>query len=145
MKVCFKKKRIFGLALILYFSIYAASPLLYIDAKQKSPEGLCATKTEATYRTDLHIYLYELICSTFVSKSIKETSKPIAVILLLKKRAVLSEDKASTRIHLADMAMLDTRLMFSTNPSFPISMQVVYNACENFPRLFSGLSPPQPA
>lgn len=145
MVFCFNKKRIFGIALVLYFSIYAASPLLYIDAKQKSPEGLCATKNETADRTGLHIYLYELICSTFVSNSSKETSKPIAVILLLKKRAVLSEDKVSTLIHLADMAMLDTRLMFSTNPSFPISMHVVYNACENFPRLFSGLSPPQPA
>ncbi|MGO9379698.1 MAG: hypothetical protein ACLP29_14290 [Dissulfurispiraceae bacterium] len=142
---CFKKKQIFGLALVLYFSIYAASPLLYTGVNQKSPEGLRATKTEAAYRTDLHIYLYELICSTFVSKSGKETSNPIAVILLLKTRAVLSEDKASTLIHLADMAMLDTRLMFSNNPSVPISMHGIYNAYENSPRLFSGLSPPQPA
>jgi hypothetical protein len=140
---CFKKKRIFGLALVLYFSIYAASPLLYAGANQKTPEGIRATKTDSVYGSDLHIYLYELIYSTFASKSSKETSKPIAAILLLKKRAVLSEDKASTLIHLADLAMLDVRLIFPTNPSFPVSMHVVYNAYENFPRLFSGLSPPQ--
>jgi hypothetical protein len=139
----FNKKQIFGLALVLYFSIYAASPLLYTGANQKSPEGLRATKTDSAYGTDLHIFLYELICSTFVSKSSKEPSKPIAVILLLKKRAVLSEDKASILIHMADMAMLDTRLMFSADHSFPISIRFVYNAYENLPRLFSGLSPPQ--
>jgi hypothetical protein len=142
---CFKKKRIFGLALVLYFSIYAASPLLYAGANQKTPEGIRATKTDFVYGSDLHIYIYELIYSTFASKSSKETSKPIAAILHLKKRAVLSEDKASILIHLADVAMLDVRLIFPTNPSFPVSMHVVYNAYENFPRLFSGLSPPQPA
>lgn len=139
----YNKKWIFSLAIVLYFSIYAASPLFYICSTPKSPEGLLATKADLTYRTGLHIFLCEFICSTFESKRIKEMAKPIAEFLLLKKRAVLSDGEASILIRLADMAQPNERLMFSTDPSISISMLSVYNSYENFQRLFSGLSPPQ--
>jgi len=86
----YNRKKIFSLAIVLYFSISATSPLIYICANPKSPEVLLATKTNSAYRTDLHIILYEIICSTFSSKRSKEISKPITGLLLLKKKAVLS-------------------------------------------------------
>lgn len=141
----YNRRQIFILAIVLYFSIYATSPLIYICANPKSPEGLLATKTDSAYRTDLHIFLYELICSTLASNRSKEISKPITGVLLLKKRAVLSDDEASTLIRLADMADLNERVMFSNKPSILISVLKVYKSSENFQRLSSGLSPPQRA
>ena len=143
MTSCYNRKRIFSLAVVLYFSIYAASPLFYICSTTKSPEGLLATKADSTYRTGLHIYLYEFICSTFESKRIKEMAKPIIGFLLLKKRAILSDDEASTLIRVADLAQLNERLLFSNDPSISISLLQVYKYHENFQRLCSGLSPPQ--
>jgi hypothetical protein len=137
------RKQIFSLAIALYFSIYAASPLFYVCAEQRSSEGLHAVGTESAYGTDLHIFLYELIYSTFDSEYSKEKPEPIAGILLRKKRAVLSDDKASNLIRIADIAKLNEHLFFLSDTSFPISMLSVFNSYENFPLLFSGLSPPQ--
>ena len=137
------RKRIFSLVIALYFSIYAASPLFYVCAKQRPSEGLHAVGTESAYGTDLHIFLYDLIYSTFDSKYSKEKPEPIAGILLLKKRAVLSDDKASNLICIADIAKLNEHLFFLSDPSFSISMPSLCNSYENFPLLFSGLSPPQ--
>ena len=137
------RKRIFSLAIVLYFSIYAASPLFYVYTKQRPSEGLYAVGTESAYGTNLHIFLYDLIYSTFNSKYSKENPEPIAGILLLKKRAVLSDDKASNRICIADIAKLNEHLLSLSDPSFSISVLSVCKSCENFQLLFSGLSPPQ--
>ena len=137
------RKRIFSLAIVIYFSIYAASPLFYVSAKQRPSEDLHAVGTESSYGTDLHIFLYDLIYSTFDSKCSKEKPEPIAGILLLKKRAVLADDRASTLICIADIANLNEHLFFLSDPSFSISMPPLCNSYENFPLLFSGLSPPQ--
>ena len=137
------RKRIFSLAIVLYFSIYAASPLFYVCAKQRPSEGLHAVGTESAYRTDVHIFLYDLIYSTFDSKYSKKNPEPIAGILLLKKRAVLSDDKALNNICIADIARLNEHLFFLSDPSFSISMLSPCNTYKNFPLLFSGLSPPQ--
>ncbi len=139
------RKKIFNLAVVIYFSIYAVSPLIYICAKQKTPECFSAIKTDCKYGPDLHIFLYEFICSIVASKSCHETSNPISGILLLKKRTVLSEDKASTLIHLSNMAELNDMVMGLSDPSFALSVSSIDNSCENAPKLFSGLSPPRTA
>jgi hypothetical protein len=139
------RKKVFSLTVVIYFSIYAASPLIYICAKQKTSECFSATKDYCKYGPDLHIFIYEFICSIDASKSCHETSNPITGILLLKKRTVLSEDKASTLINLSNMAELKDILMVSSDPSFALSMSSIDNSYENSPKLFSGLSPPRTA
>ena len=139
------RKKIFGLTVVIYFSIYAVSPLIYICAKQKTPECFSAAKDDCKYGPDLHIFICEFICSIVASKSCHETSNPITGILLLKKRAVLSEDKASTLIHLSNMAELNDMVMVLSDPSFALSVSSIDISCENAPKLFSGLSPPRTA
>ena len=139
------RKKVFSLTVVIYFSIYAASPLIYICAKQKTTECFSATNTDCKYGPDLHIFLYEFVCSIVTSKSCHETSNPITGILLLKKRTVLSEDKASTLIHLSNMAELNDMMIGLSDPSFALSVSSIDNSCENAPKLFSGLSPPRTA
>src|SRR5664279_3200878 len=122
------RKKIFGLTVVIYFSIYAVSPLIYICAKQKTPECFSATKDDCKYGPDLHIFLFEFICSIAASKSCHETSNPIHGILLLKKRTVLSEDKASTLIHLSNMAELNDMVMVPSDPSFALYMSSIDNS-----------------
>ncbi len=136
------RKRILSLAIVLYFSIYAASPLLCVYAIRSS-ESLHAAGTGSAYRTDSHIFLYELICLTLESKHSKEKPQPIAGVLLLKKRAILSDDKVSNLIRLADIAKLNEHLTFFSDPSLSLSRLSTFSSYDNYPLLFSGLSPPQ--
>ena len=140
------RKLLLSLAFVLYFSIYAISPLLCNGAKQNSPQDFPATKNSSAYRADLHIFIYDLICSTFLSKNRNETPKPfLGGILFLKKRAVLSDDKVSNLIRLSDIVVLDDQLLFPSNPPISIAILLQHHASDNFLNQFSGLSPPQAA
>jgi len=138
-----EKKRILGLAMVLYFTVYASSPLIYIDKKHNSSLLPNTQRSTSSYSTDLRIFLYELICSTLSSGVSTETQKPIAGILLLKKRAVLSEDKVSTLFRLVDISNLDEYLPFYSGSIKEVAINSLDHKNENCARIYSGLSPPQ--
>lgn len=137
-----KKQQIFSLAVVIYFFIYASSPLLYTSDKRGQAQSRSATKKAAALSADLHIFIYDLIFSTLTSERGKETSGPISGFLSLKKRAILSDDSASTLTRLNDEAELNEHLTFSTDFSSSISTVSADNSCENFPRSFQGCHRP---
>jgi hypothetical protein len=143
MKSFFDRKRILSLVFLLYFSVYASSPLLSFRDGQMSLRGCDEADSPSGYSKNFHIYLYDLICSNLFPRNNAGVPKAAAGVILLKKRAVLSDETAKL-IRLSDASGQDNNppflnyyvtVLLPSRPSI-ISAWIPSN-------LYPGLSPPQ--
>lgn len=131
-----------SLAFLIYFSIYASSPLLYTYDRNAILAARCAADASASYCKGLHIYLYELICSNFLERTANDP-RPAAAIFLLKKRAVLSDYDPHKLLRAEEASFQSSHNPLSEGLfSRPVCSISIQESTGDFERLHSGLSPP---
>ncbi|HTZ18595.1 MAG TPA: hypothetical protein VMB78_09175 [Dissulfurispiraceae bacterium] len=145
MKSFFDRKRIVSFVFLLYFSVYAASPICSFIDKRASLRGCGEAESPADYSRDFHIYLYDLICSNLFDWNNAGAQKTASGVILLKKRAVLSDETAKL-IRLSDvLSENDNPPLFSTGIAGPLHYLSPAGSPWIFSGLYSGLSPPRAA
>ncbi len=145
MKTLFDRKRILGLVFFLYFSVYAASPLFSFSEGQMSLRGSDDPGFPSAYSKNFHIYLYDLLCSNLFPKKKADFPRSPSGVILLKKRAVLSDETAKL-IRLSDVSSQNNSPLFIRDNAVThlLSLPRAVNKTI-FLNLYYGLSPPQAA
>lgn len=145
MKTFFDRKRILSLVFFLYFSVYAASPLFSFSEGQMQLRGPDDPGFPSAYSKNFHIYLYDLLCSNLFRKNKADFPRSASGVILLKKRAVLSDETAKL-IRLSDVLSQNNSPLFICDDAETqlLSLPRAVNKTVFLNRYF-GLSPPQAA
>ncbi len=129
-----------GYLLLIYFVIYAISPLSYTT--NKTAEGICAAKRPSDSETNLNIFLLEVICSKMDAKNTDHASST-GRVLTKKIRAILPEDANSIfePLGLATSFAYISSLSDTSSSGLPVCGNKQNAVCELNP-LHSGPAPP---
>jgi len=138
----FDSRKFISFVFLLYFSVYASSPLYSFTHNSESLRGPGGAESTAACSRDLHIYLYDLICHRLFPENDTNAPKTASGVILLKKRAVVSNETAKL-IHLSDVLSHNNIPSFfcgdlAASVQFPSSTASPWK----FSELYSGLSPP---
>lgn len=89
----FKKNKqpILGYLFLIYYVVYAVSPLSYTYTVKRIVEGISTANGTSGPQKRLNIFLLELICSKLDSKKDLDQNNATDRVLIRKSRAILPE------------------------------------------------------
>jgi hypothetical protein len=123
------KYSVLGFLLLIYFVIYATSPLSYTFAAGKVAEKVCTANGKTALGNNFNIFLLELVCARIDAKKNTDLPNSGLRVLIRKARATLPENAASM------FAPLGVLTSFAYISSFP------YNSSSRLPAYSSGQRP----
>ncbi len=136
------KKRFTNFFFLLYFLVYAITPLSYSFINKSSGNSLLDKSQYNT--TNFHLYTLDVICS-YISNLSSAQSNDFSsqFILLRKKRAILPEEDLQKSLKPVHCAVINNDGIFFESPvlsSFVLNKET--KPSKSFSSSFSGLSPP---
>ena len=141
----FKKNKqvILSSLFIIYYVVYAVSPLSYTYTVKRIVEGISAANRTTGPQKKLSIFLLELVYSGINAKKDVDQNSSTERVLIRKTRAILPENTNSRFAPLGTHALFEDVCSLSDNS---VSGRLVYSNQQKsgwqFNALHSGLSPP---
>jgi hypothetical protein len=137
------KGRLFGFFFLCYFIVYAASPLTYTYPDKKIRESSLAGDAASSVRSNIQVFLLEVIMDTVASREEHPHELPGDTILIRKKRALLPES-AMTLLCREAALTAESRPVSPprTIALCPLTHPVVRNTGTGFFSLYAGHAPP---
>ena len=137
-----KVKQFSAFFLVVFFSIFAVSPLSYSCGETSSGEGSSAEKTEA-FLKNFNIFLIEIFYSKLTDRPCCSDSVPVNRVFVKKQRVVLrSTEKNQLKLLLCPV--ISDQVLTQDYPVYAFLRQQhgYKKQSESFVSSFSGLSPP---
>jgi hypothetical protein len=134
---------VLGYLLLIYFAIYATSPLSYSFAVSKISERVYPAKGKTDLGKNFSIFLLEVICARIDAKKDIDQANSGVKVLIRKARAILPETADSTFAPSGILTLFTFLSSLSDNSSSRLSAYSngQHFACDVDTR-HSGLSPP---
>jgi hypothetical protein len=134
---------VLGCLLLVYFVIYAISPLSYTYTVSKIAERVCAAKGKTDLEKNFSIFLLEAICARIDAKKNIDQANSGVKVLVRKARAILPENASLTFAPLGILPLFAHICSLSDNSSSRLSAfsNGQHSVCE-VDTQHSGLSPP---
>lgn len=137
-----KRKNAISFLFLLYFLLYAVTPLSFSLISNTSHD-LCLREFQNDTKS-FHLYIFDVICSQISNCSVKQHhDSSQQLILLKKKRAILPEEETERSLQALCAIVIDNEILFFDHPvqfSFVIDNELITS--KSFRLSFSGLSPP---
>ncbi len=141
----FKKNKRFILSslFLVYYVVYAISPLCYTCSVKRIVDGLDGASGMPASLHNLHIFLVEVICAKVDSINENDHANSTVRVLISKKRAVLPENAGVKYAPSENLCLLEhIASSFDSSPSrLPVSSGIGSSIGE-FDPLHSGPAPP---
>jgi hypothetical protein len=139
----YNKKYIFSTIFLLYFIVFAISPLSYSYTARKMARNFSAPDKVFCLSKGIDIFFWELICKKLVSKNDISHSDSPATIFFRKARAILSEDITTKIVHFEDVSVAKS---YVAPVAYPLSkLAILFDGQDPLQKhrpLLSGPSPP---
>ena len=137
------KQVILSSLFLIYYVVYAISPLSYTFSVKKIVDRIGAAKGITASLNNLNILLLETICAKIDPKKETDHANSTARVLIRKTRAILPENINSRVAPLGTHTLFEDVCSLSDNS---VSGRLVYSRQQKsgwqFNALHSGLSPP---
>lgn len=85
------KRSVLCSLLLVYFVLYAVSPLSYTYTAGKIVDKICGTNGPSAFAENLNIFLLEVICAKIDAKKDADQTNSTVRVLISKARAILPE------------------------------------------------------
>ena len=139
----YKKKYILTPGFILYFFIYAISPLSHSLSTKNIIGTFPARDGAPGLSTSVNIFVWELICSKLSSGNTASSSDSNDRILFRKARAILPPDTNIKIAHLESVSVVESKFICFDHSLSRLAIPVDRRSpLQDYRPLHSGLSPP---
>ncbi|MGD0884760.1 MAG: hypothetical protein ABSA46_07800 [Thermodesulfovibrionales bacterium] len=135
---------IFTMLFLIYFIVYAISPLSITFAGKSDIANSSVAGRAASFSENIHIWSWELIFAKFSVKNGSSHSPSTIQVLMRKARAIIPDNTVMKSILSEKSALLPINLL-----SLPVDLLSgvtvsfdIGRSLEGFCSLYSGLSPP---
>ncbi len=129
--------------LLVYFVVYAVSPLSYTYTAGKIVDKICGTNGSSAFAETLNIFLLEVICAKIEAKNDADQTNSTARVLIRKARAILPENTnlRSSPFDSVSLSGYVTSCCYSSLSKVVDHSNEQHSTCE-FNPLHSGPAPP---
>jgi hypothetical protein len=137
----YNKKNVFSIIFLLYFVLFAISPL-YCSYSAKKIAYLISPNNTSCTKENINIFFGEPVCNKFSKKDISHSNATVT-ILLIKSRAILPEDTSTGVAHFEGISAAESCIV---PVAYPISKLAILfdgqDPLQDHRPLQSGPSPP---
>jgi hypothetical protein len=118
-----KKRHIFSMIFLVYFVVFAISPLSYPYTAKKMAQNFSAFDRTSCLSKGIDIFFVEFICAKLVSGKGVPHSAASSAIILRKERAVLPEDVNTKIVNFEDISAAETHV---APVAYPLSRLAIF-------------------
>ena len=137
------KQAIISCLFLIYYIVYAISPLSYTYSVKTIVKGISAEKGTPYPQKRLNIFLLELICSKIDANKDVDQNNATDRVLIRKTRAILPENTNSRVAPVGTLTLFEGFCLLSDNSvSGSLASSNQQKSRWQFNALHSGLSPP---